>query len=120
MRVAAWQIEPSGPVRTAPSQLALERLLEDWIEQDPALVAEGLRVVRQLMAEAGRIDLLAIDSAGRWVVIEIKAGNTCAQVRTAGVVCAGRCFPCSCHVFGCVSGGGGIRTLERACARCRF
>ncbi len=75
MRVAAWRIEDGSPVRTQPSSVQFEHLLESWIESDPELVGQGLRIVgRQLRLEAGRLDLLAVDPAGRWVVIEIKAG----------------------------------------------
>ena len=76
MKVAAWRIEGGRPVRTQPSGVQLERDLEDWIENDPELVGQGLQIVaRQLHLEAGRLDLLAVDPVGRWVVIEIKAGR---------------------------------------------
>ena len=84
-----WQLEPSQreetedegggpqmqprPVRR--SQIGLERDFEDWIANDPTLISEGLTVVgRQVSIDNGRLDLLAIDSSDRWVVIEIKPG----------------------------------------------
>src|SRR5688500_4576466 len=52
-----------------------EKHLEDWIESDPSLLSDGLVIVgRQVQVEAGSVDLLGIDSDGRWVVVEIQKG----------------------------------------------
>jgi hypothetical protein len=77
VRIAAWHIKDAGPVRAPEAGPGLEKELEDWIEQDPSLVEEGLRVIARqaVLGPAGRIDLLALDSAGRGVVIEVKAGK---------------------------------------------
>ncbi|HLA64769.1 MAG TPA: endonuclease NucS domain-containing protein [Rhodothermales bacterium] len=65
------------PQRLSTAAVELEAHLEEWIERDPSLLASGLEVVgRQVQVAAGRIDLLAIDPQGRWVVIEIKRGVT--------------------------------------------
>ena len=58
------------------SDVGLEAHLEDWIEADPTLIGGGLDIVgRQVTIHDGRLDLLAIDSQDRWVVIELKAGK---------------------------------------------
>jgi hypothetical protein len=76
MKVAAWSIQGFEPKRIIPSTIALERHLEDWIERDPNLVAEGLEIVgRQVSVGAGRLDLLAVDPSGQYVVIELKPGT---------------------------------------------
>jgi len=78
--LAAWSIdgphgEESGPKRVGRSHIGLEKNLEDWIANDVTLIAEGLTLVgRQISIDDGRLDLLAIDSQDRWVVIEIKPG----------------------------------------------
>ncbi|MYJ71444.1 MAG: DUF91 domain-containing protein, partial [Rhodospirillaceae bacterium] len=65
----------SVPKRVGRSHIGLERYLEDWIANDITLIAEGLTLVgRQISIDDGRLDLLAIDSQDRWVVIEIKPG----------------------------------------------
>jgi len=44
-------------------------------EADSTLVGDGIEIVaRQVILDAGRLDLLGFDTRGRWVVIEIKAG----------------------------------------------
>lgn len=71
-----WQIGKSGPRRVKDGKLKLEEHLEAWIVADPDLLQVGLTVIaRQLVVEAGRIDLLALDPAGRLVVAEIKRGT---------------------------------------------
>jgi hypothetical protein len=73
MSVGIWKISNNQPVRLSPSIINLEERLEDWIEQDPALVQEGLTIVgRQIIMPPGRLDLLGIDPFGRIVVIENK------------------------------------------------
>lgn len=68
-----WHVGETKPSRAAATEVDLERHLEDWIEQDPSLLQEGLVVVgRQVRVHSGPLDLLAIDPQGRWVVIEIK------------------------------------------------
>ena len=70
-----WQVGDATLSRAAESEIDLERHLEDWIEQDPSLLQEGLvSVGRQVRVQSGPLDLLAIDPQGRWVVIEIKRG----------------------------------------------
>ena len=69
----------------AEADIELEQHLEDWIVSDPTLLQEGLVIVaRQVYLESGRLDLLALDPQGRWVVVEIKRGyvdrETVAQV----------------------------------------
>ena len=81
-KLAAWSIDPqhneSGsqpaePQRVARASIGLERHLEDWIVNDVTLIGEGLTLVgRQITIDDGRLDLLAIDSQDRWVVIEVK------------------------------------------------
>ena len=84
-KLAAWSIDgqhaegaaqQSEPKKVGRSYIELERHLEDWIVNDVTLIAEGLTLVgRQISVDDGRLDLLAIDSQDRWVVIEIKPGE---------------------------------------------
>ncbi len=85
VKLAAWSIDRqhadgtsarSEPKSVERSHVGLERHLEEWIANDVTLIAEGLTVVgRQVSIDDGRLDLLAIDSKDRWVVIEIKPGT---------------------------------------------
>ena len=80
-KLAAWRIDTQGgsqqpePQKVGRSRIELERHLEDWIVNDVTLIGEGLTLVgRQVSIDDGRLDLLAIDSRDRWLVIEIKPG----------------------------------------------
>lgn len=74
--VGVWQIQGGGPVRLQGGGIDLEARLEDWIEADPDLVQLGLKVIaRQVTISAGRIDLLALDPNGTWVIVDIKRGQ---------------------------------------------
>lgn len=81
-RLAVWQIDVGEgdprqpePWKVGRSRIKLERHLEDWIVKDATLIGGGLTLVgRQITIDDGRLDLLAIDSRDRWVVIEIKPG----------------------------------------------
>ncbi len=84
VKLAAWTIEEQpeneGPQQWEPqrierSHIDLEKHLEDWIVNDASLIGPGLTLVgRQVTIDDGRLDLLAIDSQDRWVVIEVKPG----------------------------------------------
>ena len=82
-KVAAWSFDAQygdgdapPPQRLEPSHIELEQHLEDWIANDVTLIGEGYVLVgRQVSIDDGRLDLLAIDSQDRWVVIETKPGR---------------------------------------------
>ncbi len=82
-KLAAWSFDSQygegdapPPKRLEPSHIKLEQHLEDWIANDVSLIGEGYTLVgRQVTIDDGRLDLLAIDSQDRWVVIEIKPGR---------------------------------------------
>lgn len=82
-----WQISEEEPVKLPESSIDLERHLEDWIEKDPSLLLPGgwNIVCRQMTLEGGRLDLLALDPQGQWVVIELKAGLLDINVVTQGL-----------------------------------
>ena len=81
-KLAVWSIEEglgdngselAEPKRVGRSSVGLEKHLEDWIVKDASLIGEGLTLVgRQVSIHDGRLDLLAIDSKDRWIVIEVK------------------------------------------------
>ena len=82
-KLAAWSFDAQDgegdappPQRLEPSHIELEKHLEDWIANDVKLIGEEYTLVgRQVTIDEGRLDLLAIDSQDRWVVIEIKPGR---------------------------------------------
>lgn len=80
-----WQVAKGSLSRVPTGHLDLEKHLEDWIVEDPALLRSGVIIVgRQIALECGPLDLLGLDPQGRWVVVEIKRGSvdrkTVAQV----------------------------------------
>lgn len=86
-RFGVWELAKERPRRIFAEQVDLEKKLEDWIVNDPSLVQAGLAVIgRQVNVDGtrARLDLLALDPQGQWVVIEIKRGrvsrDTLAQV----------------------------------------
>ena len=85
MNLEVWSVDAQDgegnmqkpePQRVERSHIELELHLEDWIANDPTLIAPGLTLVgRQISIHDGRLDLLAIDAQDHWVVIEIKPGQ---------------------------------------------
>jgi len=56
----------------------LEADLEDWVENDPSILGENLLVIGrqvQISEVKDRIDLLALDTNGNTVIIELKKGK---------------------------------------------
>ncbi len=76
VNIGIWQIENDTPQRLERGSVEFEKHLEEWIERDPTILQSGLTVVgRQINVDAGKLDLLALDPIGNWVVIEVKRGN---------------------------------------------
>ena len=76
MNIGIWQVKNNLPCKLNNAVIQIEKNLEDWIESNPSLLRSDLVIVgRQVYFDAGPADLLAIDSQGRWVVIEIKRGK---------------------------------------------
>ncbi|MDM0021116.1 endonuclease NucS domain-containing protein [Variovorax saccharolyticus] len=77
--LAAAVVDESTPqdlTEYVESSLSLERDLEDQIVSHLDLLEPGLTLVsRQESSEVGRLDLLARDTEGRTVIIELKAGE---------------------------------------------
>ncbi len=67
---------PEALTEYVESSLSLERDLEDQILNHLEVLEPGLTLVsRQESSDVGRVDLLARDSDGRMVIIELKAGE---------------------------------------------
>lgn len=73
-----FRIGDQGPEEASSSQIGFERELEDWIAADVGLLGLDLIIIgRSVPTDHGtQIDLLAIDSAGSLVVIELKRRKT--------------------------------------------
>lgn len=85
-KIGLWQIiDGVSPSKIQESSVDLEKYIEGWIETNPDLLQLGLTIIgRQIKVEGGIIDLLAMDSIGRLVVIEVIRGmlrrETIAQI----------------------------------------
>jgi len=80
--IKLWRVD--NPTSTAPDVIALtgvsktetERLLEDILVANPALLTDDLTVVgRQTETPGGPLDLLGIDGDGKFAVFELKRGT---------------------------------------------
>jgi hypothetical protein len=73
-KVGIWRVTDQELTRLSPSNIGLEKDLESWIEREPELLEQGLKIVgRQIYVEGGYLDLLGINPQGQWVVIELKS-----------------------------------------------
>jgi hypothetical protein len=72
--IGLWHVvEKELPTRLLETSLKLEEHLETWLYEDPTLIAPSLlRVRRQVNLSGKKMDLLAIEEPGVWVVCEIK------------------------------------------------
>ena len=73
-----WQIEDERPRPIQQGRLDLESRIENWLRDDIGMVNDDLLVVGQQVETAygGVIDLLAIDSSGDLVILELKRDRT--------------------------------------------
>ena len=73
-----WRIEDERPRPVQQGMLNLESRIENWLRDDIGMVNEDLLVIGQQVETAygGVIDLLAIDSSGDLVVLELKRDRT--------------------------------------------
>ena len=76
--IRLWKIEDDSPRPMDQSSLNLEARLEKWLRQDIGMVNDNLLVIGQQVSTAygGIIDLLAIDSVGNLVILELKRDRT--------------------------------------------
>ena len=76
--IRLWKIENDSPRPIDQSTLNLEARLEQWLRQDIGMVNDNLLVIGQQVSTAygGIIDLLAIDSVGNLVILELKRDRT--------------------------------------------
>lgn len=80
--MAIWRIDQDRPKKVDTTRFRDEKLLEEqletWIASNPEILGEPLFVVgRQVLIPdtRDRLDLLALDSEGKAVIIEIKRGD---------------------------------------------
>lgn len=76
--IKLWQIENQHPRAIPQDRLALESRLEHWLREDIGLVSNDLLLIGQQVQTAygGSIDLLAINSDGDLVILELKRDKT--------------------------------------------
>ena len=73
-----WQIEDEQARPIQQVRLNLESRIENWLRDDIGMVNDDLLVIGQQVptAHGGTIDLLAIDSSGKLVILELKRDRT--------------------------------------------
>ena len=76
--IKLWKIERDSPKVIERAMLDYEARLEKWISEDIEMINGDLLVIGQQVETAygGQIDLLAIDSRGNLVVLELKRDRT--------------------------------------------
>jgi len=76
--IGLWAVDGGVLRRCHPQPVDRESRLESWIESNPDVLGERFLIVgRQVRTRYGGIlDLLAVDSEGRCVVLELKRGRT--------------------------------------------
>lgn len=73
-----FKVQNGRLIRAERRALSQERLIENWVADDPALLGlDALIIGRQVATDHGKfIDLLALDRSGGLVIIELKKDRT--------------------------------------------
>ena len=73
-----FKVQDGRLIRAERRALAQERLIENWVADDPSLLGlDALIIGRQVATDHGKfIDLLALDRSGGLVIIELKKDRT--------------------------------------------
>lgn len=73
-----WRIDQEKPKLVPQQKLDMESRLEKWIRDDIGLISDVLLIIGQQVhtAYGGVIDLLAIDSMGNLIILELKRDKT--------------------------------------------
>lgn len=76
--IKLWRIDGERPVTISQEKLDLESRIEEWLRHDIGLVSDDLLIIGQQVSTdyGGYIDLLAIDSVGNLVILELKRDKT--------------------------------------------
>ena len=78
LEIEVWQIAADGKLKLIQTTLAANSRtepehLEGWLSTNPSLISKDIRLIgRQVVTKTGELDLLAIDSAGNLVIVELK------------------------------------------------
>jgi Holliday junction resolvase-like predicted endonuclease len=76
--IEVWQIKQDGKremINSSPAEnnSTEPKYLETWLSNNPTVLSKDIRLIgRQLVTKTGEADLLAIDSTGNIVVIELQ------------------------------------------------
>lgn len=77
LEMALWRVDGGEPRALASSRPDSEQRLEDWIFADPSILGMQVAVIgRQVPAEHGKIDILAMDADANLLVLELKRDRT--------------------------------------------
>jgi hypothetical protein len=85
-KIKLWQIDKNdAPVEAETEEFDysnLEQRLESWIEKNPTILGEKLLIIdrQHLLSNRETIDLLAVDSEGKVVIVELKRGKPTREV----------------------------------------
>lgn len=80
--IKLWNIENDDVTRVEKSKLDYENRLEKWLADDISILSNDLAIIgRQVLTAYGKkIDLLAINSIGELVIIELKRDKTYREI----------------------------------------
>ncbi len=76
--ITLWKVEGDKIRELSKSKLESESRLENWITEDPSVLATDILIIgRQVATDfGGRIDLLGIDRQGDIIILELKRDKT--------------------------------------------
>jgi len=81
-QIKLWEIKSDNVVKVTKKQLDYEHRLEKWLLEDISILSSNLAVIgSQVLTPFGkRIDILAMNSAGELIVIELKRDKTYREI----------------------------------------
>jgi len=81
-QIKLWEIKSENVVKVTKKQLDYEHRLEKWLLEDISILSPNLAVIgSQVLTPFGkRIDILAMNSAGELIVIELKRDKTYREI----------------------------------------